>query len=122
MSRVSKAVIAAWLIAAIYYMYQYVLRSAPGVMLPELAEGYGVPASEIASLVGLFYFGYSIFSLVCGVTLDQLGPRRAVPFGALMMAVGALMFASGNPTLGGIGRFLQGIGGAFSFVGAIFIA
>lgn len=122
MSRVAKAVIVAWLVTAIYYFYQYVLRSAPGVMMPQLAEGYGITAGAAASLVGLFYFGYSPFSLVAGVAMDRLGPRRVVPIGAAMVAVGALLFASGNGALGSIGRLLQGAGGVFALVGAIYIA
>ena len=38
MSRAGKAVVVAWLITAIYYFYQYALRSAPAVMMPELSK------------------------------------------------------------------------------------
>ena len=79
MSRTGKTVVVAWLVTAIYYFYQYVLRSAPAVMLPELAGGFGIGTAAVASLVGLFYFGYSPFSLVAGVAIDRLGPRRVVP-------------------------------------------
>ena len=30
----------AWLLAAVYYFYQYVLRSAPAVMMPQLSEAF----------------------------------------------------------------------------------
>jgi MFS family permease len=120
--RVSKAVVIAWLITAIYYFYQYVLRSAPAVMMPQLAEGFGIGATGVASLVGLFYFGYSPFSLVAGVAMDRLGPRRVVPIGAAMVGFGALMFALGNENLASVGRFLQGAGGVFALVGAVYLA
>lgn len=122
MSRVGKAVVVAWLVTAIYYFYQYVLRSAPAVMMPELSDGFGLGAGAVASLVGLFYFGYSPFSLVAGVAMDRLGPRRVVPIGAAMVGIGALMFALGNEPLAGVGRFLQGAGGVFALVGAVYIA
>jgi MFS family permease len=112
----------AWLITAIYYFYQYVLRSAPAVMMPELALGFGVSASAVASMLGLLYYGYSPFSLVAGVALDRLGPRRVVPIGAATVGVGALLFATGNTALGSVGRFLQGAGGVFALVGAVYIA
>jgi fucose permease len=88
--------VVAWLIAATYYFYQYTLRSAPGVMMPQLAEAFGLGAAGMASLVGLFYYGYSPFSLVAGVALDRLGPRRVIPVGAAIVGVGALLFASGD--------------------------
>jgi MFS family permease len=112
----------AWLVTAIYYFYQYVLRSAPAVMMPQLSSGFGITATAVAGMVGLFYYGYSPFSLVAGVAMDRLGPRRAVPIGAALVGVGALLFASGNASLAGAGRFMQGAGGVFALVGAIYIA
>jgi MFS family permease len=91
-------------------------------MMPELSEGFGLGAAAVASLVGLFYYGYSPFSLVAGVAMDQLGPRRVVPIGAAAVGVGALLFASGNTTLAAVGRLLQGAGGVFALVGAVYIA
>jgi MFS family permease len=41
-------------------------------------------------MVGLFYYGYSPFSLVAGVAMDRLGPRRVVPIGAAVVGIGAL--------------------------------
>jgi MFS family permease len=122
MSRTGKAVVVAWLVTASYYFYQYVLRSAPAVMIPQLSQGFGIGAAAVASLVGLFYFGYSPFSLVAGVAMDRLGPRRVVPIGAAMVGCGALMFALGDETLAGVGRFLQGAGGVFALVGAVYLA
>lgn len=112
----------AWLIAAVYYFYQYALRSAPAVMMPQMSEGFGLTATAVASLVGLFYYGYSPFSLVAGAAMDRLGPRKVVPLGAAAVGIGALLFSTGNSELAGIGRFLQGAGGVFALVGAIYIA
>src|SRR5205085_7673514 len=70
----------------------------------------------------LFYYGYAPFSLVAGVAMDQLGPRKVVPLGAAMVGVGALLFASGDPTLAAIGRFIQGAAGVFALIGAVYIA
>jgi MFS family permease len=112
----------AWLITAVYYFYQYMLRSAPAVMMPQLSEAFGLTAMGVASMVGLFYYGYSPFSLVAGVALDRWGPRKVVPIGAAAVGVGALMFATGNSELASAGRLLQGAGGVFALVGAAYIA
>jgi MFS family permease len=117
-----RVILIAWLVTALYYFYQYVMRSAPAVMIPELSAGLGLSTAAVASLVGLFYYGYSPFSLVAGVAMDQLGPRRVVPIGAAAVGIGALLFASGNPVLASIGRLLQGAGGVFALVGAAYIA
>ena len=39
-----------------------------------------------------------------------------------MVGVGALLFASGNTAAASVGRFLQGAGGVFALVGAVYIA
>ena len=122
MSRGMKAAGVAWLITAVYYFYQYTLRSAPAVMMPQLSEAFGLTSMGVASMVGLFYWGYSPFSLVAGVAMDRLGPRRVVPLGAAAVGVGALMFGLGGSGVASAGRLLQGAGGVFALVGAVYIA
>ncbi|HMK23075.1 MAG TPA: MFS transporter [Terriglobales bacterium] len=117
-----KTAATAWVVAAVFYFYQYTLRSAPSVMIPQLSEAFGLSALGMASLVGLFYYGYSVFSLVAGASLDRLGPRKVLPLAAVAIGVGAISFAWGGSGLASVGRFLQGVGGAFAAVGAIYIA
>jgi MFS family permease len=112
----------AWLLTAVYYFYQYALRSAPAVMMPQLSEAFDVGPLGVASMVGLFYYGYSPFSLVAGAAMDRLGPRRLLPAAAAVVGLGALLFATGSRDAASVGRFLQGAGGVFALVGAIYIA
>ena len=114
--------VAAWVLTAIYYFYQYALRSAPAVMMPELSNAFGITPIAVASIVGLFYYGYSPFSLVAGAAMDKIGPRRLLPGAAALVGIGALLFSTGQIQLAGIGRFMQGAGGVFALVGAIYIA
>jgi MFS family permease len=107
---------------AVYYFYQYTMRSAPAVMMPQLSDAFGLSALGVASLVGLFYYGYSPFSLVAGVAMDRLGPRLVVPLGAIAVGIGALLFATGNSQAASAGRLLQGAGGVFALIGAVYIA
>ena len=111
----------AWLLTAVFYFYQYSMRSSPAVMVPELSAAFGMSAVGIASLVGLFYYGYAPFSLVAGVALDQFGPKKVVPLGAASVAIGAIMFSTADPTIGSIGRFMQGAGGVFALIGAVYL-
>ena len=115
------AITLAWLLTAVFYFYQYAMRSAPAVMMPDLTEAFGMTAVGVASLVGLFYWGYAPFSLIAGVAMDQVGPRAVVPLGAASVAVGAILFSTADPTLGSIGRFMQGAGGVFALIGAIYL-
>jgi len=98
------------------------LRSAPSVMMPQLSEDFALSSMGVASILGLFYYGYSPFSLVAGAAMDRLGPRRVLPIAAAVVGVGALLFATGRSDLASVGRVLQGAGGVFALVGAIYIA
>src|SRR3954447_14594134 len=108
--------VVAWLLTAVFYFYQYAMRSAPAVMMPQLTQAFGMTAVGIASLVGLFYWGYAPFSLIAGVAMDQVGPRAVVPLGAAVVAIGAILFSTGDTTLASIGRFMQGAGGVFALI------
>src|ERR1700739_4681115 len=118
-SKLPVAAIGAWLLVALYYFYQYALRSAPSVMMPQLTEAFGVNALGVAAIVGMFYYGYSPFSLVAGASIDRFGAKRIIPIGAALVGVGAMMFGTGNVVAANIGRFLQGAGGVFALVGAV---
>ncbi len=117
-----KTAVVIWVVTAVYYFYQYALRSSPSVMLPQLSEAFGLSALGVASLAGLFYYGYSPFSLVAGAAMDNLGPRRVLPIAAAAVGIGALLFATGNSGLASVGRVMQGAGGVFALIGAVFIA
>jgi len=121
MGKNSKTMILVWLLVLFYYFYQYALRSAPSVMIPQLSDAFSLSAVGIASIIGLFYYGYSPFALIAGASLDRLGLRRVIPIGAFTVGIGAILFATGNYTVASVGRFLQGAGGAVPIVGAIYI-
>ncbi|PWU16477.1 MAG: MFS transporter, partial [Verrucomicrobia bacterium] len=120
-ARISLTAVAAWLLVAVYYFYQYALRSAPSVMMPQLTESFGVTALGVATIVGMFYYGYSPFSLIAGPAIDRFGAKRIIPIGAALVGVGAMLFGTGNVTAANIGRFLQGAGGVFALVGAVYL-
>lgn len=115
------AAVGGWLLVAVYYFYQYALRSAPSVMMPQLTEAFGVNALGVSAIVGMFYYGYSPFSLVAGTAIDRFGAKRIIPIGAALVGFGALLFGTGNVVAANIGRFLQGAGGVFALVGAVYL-
>jgi len=119
--RISVPALMAWLLVAVYYFYQYALRSAPSVMMPQLTETFGVSALGVSAIVGMFYYGYSPFSLVAGAGIDRFGAKRVIPIGAATVGVGALLFGTGSVAAANIGRFLQGAGGVFALVGAVYL-
>src|SRR5580765_6409398 len=115
------AAVGAWLLVAVFYFYQYALRSAPSVMMTQLTDAFGVNSLGVSVIVGMFYYAYSPFSLVAGAALDRFGAKRIVPIGAAAVGVGALLFGTGSVAAANVGRFLQGAGGVFALVGAVYL-
>jgi MFS family permease len=114
--------ISAWLLCALFYFLQYALRSAPGVMVPELTGAWKLSALGLSSLLGLYYYTYAGFSIVAGASLDRYGAKASIPAGIACLAVGAALFGLGSVEAAQAGRLLQGAGSAFAFVGAVYLA
>lgn len=118
----AKAYAIAWLLAAVFYFLEYASRSAPAVMMPELAQAFEVSVLGLSGILGLYYYTYSTTSLVAGVLLDRWGAKYVVPMGMVLLALGCLLFAVPKGSIGSAGRLLQGAGSAFAFTGAVYLA
>ena len=118
----SRAFVIAWVCCLAFYFFEYAVRSAPAVMIPELSNAFGVSALDVSQILGTYYYTYSTTSLVCGLLLDRLGAKFVVPAGVATLGIGCLIFALPNQTIGDVGRLLQGAGSAFAFTGAVYLA
>ena len=112
----------AWMFCTIFYFLEYAIRSAPAVMIPELARLFGVSTVGVSAIVGTYYYTYAATSLVAGVLLDRYGAKYVIPAGTFILACGCAAFALPHPIAGDIGRLLQGAGSAFAFTGAVYLA
>jgi MFS family permease len=114
--------IAAWACCVLFYFLQYAMRSAPGVMVPELTSAFGLSALGVSALIGLYYYTYSGFAIVSGACFDRYGAKYVVPVGVVLLAGGAALFGMGGGVAADAGRLLQGAGSAFAFTGAVYLA
>jgi MFS family permease len=112
----------AWLCCTVFYFLEYAIRSAPAVMIPELAQHFGVSTVGVSAIVGIYYYTYAATSLVAGVLLDHYGAKYVIPAGTFILACGCVLFALPHPLAGDIGRLMQGAGSAFAFTGAVYLA
>jgi MFS family permease len=110
----------AWLLCAVFYFYQYAVRSAPGVMQEELTAAWG--GNYLGAIISAYYVAYAVMALVAGLLLDRYGARRTIPLGIAVVGIGCLIFAEGNLAAGMAGFVLQAIGAIFGFIGASYVA
>ncbi len=118
----ARGFVVAWSFALIFYFLEYAVRSSPSVMIPQLAQAFRTTALGVGSILVLYYYTYSITSLVAGAALDHLGAKRPVPVGAAILGAGCLLFSVSSVMAADVGRLLQGVGSAFAFTGAVYLA
>lgn len=110
-------------LAAIFYCYEFLLQSSPGVITNELLRDFKLDAASLSVLAAFFFYAYAPTQLAGGILYDRFGPRILITIASLVCALGTLSFAYGT-SFGylALGRFLMGMGGAFSFVGVLVLA
>ena len=119
-ARVMKWVV--WSLAGVLYLYEYFIRVAPSVMVPELMSAFAVNATAIGVLSGFFFYIYAPLQLPVGVLIDQYGARKLLTFSGIVAGLGTLLFGIADYYwVAAAGRFLMGAGSSFGFVGIVYI-
>lgn len=116
---------AAWIavvIAAAFYLFEFVARLEPSLATREIAGHFGLSEGGFSTLASLFFWIYAPMQLVVGLVLDRYGARPFILLGLGASALGVLVFAlAQGPVLGGLGRLTTGFGASFAFVGALYL-
>lgn len=110
----------AWLSIAAFYLYQYILRVSPGIMIVELRQIFKLTAEEISSMGAIYLYAYSLVQIPLGFVLDRIGVKRVLVLSILMCLFGTALFAyASNVGMLQIGRFWIGLGSAPAFICAL---
>ncbi|QDW20717.1 MFS transporter [Flavobacterium sp. KBS0721] len=118
----TKYYVIAWVFGLVFYFLDYVIRSAPAVMLPELSHNFSVSEIRLVTIIGTYYYTYSTCSLIAGIALDRFGAKYSLFAGALILGLGCLLFMISSQFSGVTGRLFQGAGCAFAFPGCVYLA
>ena len=111
-----------WIITAIFYFYEYLLRISPGVMVHELMGSFRTNATTIGMMSAFYFYAYAPMQLPVGMLMDKYGARKLLTSATLTCGLGAAIFAiTSHIWLANTGRFLIGIGAAFAFIGMIYV-
>lgn len=118
-----KDIYLSWFILASFFLYQYVLRSSPGVLIEEIRHEFGMNAESFALMGSMYYYGYSLMQIPIGIIVDRVGVRKTALFSISLCIIGTILLAfSHTPLLGYLSRFIVGIGSASAFMGALKLA
>ena len=103
----TKYYIIAWSFGLVFYFLDYVIRSAPAVMIPELSHSFSVSEVGLVSIIGTYYYTYSTCSLIAGIALDRFGAKYSLFAGALILGIGCLLFLISSQVAGTTGRLFH---------------
>lgn len=107
-----------WIIASIFYAYQYILRVMPSILMEDIMQKFNIDAAVFGQFSGVYYLGYSLMHLPIGIMLDHYGPKKVMTGCILLTIIGLLpiIFAD-HWVYPIIGRVLIGIGSSAAILG-----
>lgn len=107
-----------WMIASIFYAYQYILRVMPSIMLTDIMDQFEIGATLFGQFSGIYYIGYSLLHLPIGIMLDRYGPKKIMSLCILLTVIGMLPLVFAHHWIYPLmGRLLVGIGSSAAILG-----
>lgn len=109
-----------FLLAASFYMYEFILQVAPSVMAEPMMRTFNVTAEGFGVISAFYFYAYAPMQLPAGLLFDRYGPRKLMTTALILCALGSFFFASTESVVTAcLGRFIIGIASAFSFIGVL---
>ncbi|MFD2208010.1 MFS transporter [Kiloniella antarctica] len=106
-----------WVLGALLFLIGFFHRIAFGVMAEPLTLEFGLTATTLGTLASFYYYSYTAMQVPVGVMADRFGPRKLLTSGALLAAIGTVIFAlATNYWVISFGRLLIGGAVAVAFV------
>ena len=97
-----------------------ILYTALVPLLPHYTEVYGLSKAGAGLLAAMYAIGALVGGLPAGSAASRLGPRAAVLGGLALMTIASLAFGwAGEIEALWVARFLQGVGSALTWTGAL---
>lgn len=107
-----------WIIASVFYAYQYLLRVMPNIMLEDIMRQFNIGAATFGQFSGIYYIGYSLMHMPIGIMLDRFGPRKVMTACILLTVIGMLPLVFADHWIYPIaGRLLIGMGSSAAILG-----
>jgi MFS family permease len=107
-----------WVIASVFYAYQYILRVMPNIMIDGIMEQFQIGAAAFGQFSGMYYIGYSLMHLPIGILLDRFGPKKIMPACIFLTVIGLLPLIFAKHWIYPIaGRVLIGMGSSAAILG-----
>ncbi len=107
----------------LFYAYEYILRISPSIMVSGFSSSMHITPTALAAASSYYYFAYTPMQLAVGLLLDRYQLKTVLTIAALACTFGTvLILITDHPFIFSVGRFIQGCGSAFAWIGIIKMA
>lgn len=111
-----------WSMTASFVLFQFFLQLSSGAIIHGLMNSFSIGAFGGSLLASAYYYIYVALQTPVGQLIDRFGPRRLLSVGAIVCALGCLLFGSSHILFfAALGRLMMGSGAAFAWVGSMYI-
>ena len=112
------SIIALFIFCVAFFMYQYGVRvSLTSVLNDELLKHFSISASDLGTLVSVFFLTYTLMQIPSGLASDNCSLKMIPIVAFCFTSVGFIIFVSScNFWMAILAQILIGIGSSFAFV------
>lgn len=116
----------AWIVvlsASLYFFYEFIQMNIFNAINTELRATYQLNGEQLGQFFSMYFYANALFLFPAGNLLDRFSTKKLLLFALGICVIGAFLFAvSPYYFLAAGGRFLEGAGASFCFLGCIRIA
>jgi MFS family permease len=106
-----------WLIAAVFFLYEFFLRTFIGTLAHQIIQDLNLNPETFTLLGAAYYLMYGLMQVPVGIVTDRFGIKKVLTFAIVTCTISAFLFASSTHfTSAFISRILMGFGSSFAFV------
>ena len=107
-----------WLICAVFFLYEFLLRTIVGTFQHPIMYELDLNAVEFSFLSSTIYLLiYAVMQIPVGLIVDRIGLKNSLLIGCVICAFSSIGFAQTHSyPIASLFRFLTGFGSAFGFI------
>ncbi len=112
-----------WVIAAVFFLYEFFLRTFVGSIAHQLIHDLQLNIEQFTLIGSAYYLAYGLMQMPVGILADKFGVKKIMIFATLTCALATFLFAHSHSFIEAIlARFFMGFGSSFAFVCLLVIA
>ena len=111
-----------WLLGVLFVVFVFTLQTGYAITNVAMSKDLGISLAQIGFIGTIYTWAFAIAQFASGSILDKLGARWMLPIAAVIVTLGAFLFAfAPGPKVLAVAQVLMAVGGSFGFVGAGFV-